>query len=124
MRALLGGAIATRLPETLGACLGGAFLAGVMHVPLGTALLVQRMSGCDAHGLTMLIVANYIACFLNPLTIFKQEPEEEELFRAADGATKAEATHWWHHLFRCSYAQVHVAEVEEAELTRDVSEET
>ena len=55
--------------------MGGAFLSGVMHVPLGTALLVQRMSGCDAHGFAMLLVANYIATFLNPYTLFKQENE-------------------------------------------------
>ena len=70
--ALAGPRFAHELPQTLGACLGGGFLAGVMHVPLGTALLVQRMSGCDAHGFTMLLVANYIATAVNPLTLFKQ----------------------------------------------------
>jgi len=73
---LLGSSYASVLPQTLGACLGSAFLAGVMHVPFGTALLCQRMTGCDAHGFAMLFVANYIACFFHRLTLFKQENEK------------------------------------------------
>ena len=73
--ALFGSAYSSVLPQTLGACVGSAFLSGVMHVPLGTALLCQRMTGCDAHGFAMLLIANYVSCFFNPLTIFKQENE-------------------------------------------------
>ena len=57
---------------SLGHCLGSAFLAGTMHTPFGTALLLQRMGGGDAIYTGMMILANYIAVSMNSLTLFGQ----------------------------------------------------
>ena len=88
MTTIFGSAYASVLPQTLGACLGSGFLAGVMHVPLGTALLGQRMTGCDAHGFAMLLVCNYIACFIHARTIFKQENEKVKDYVGPSGPSR------------------------------------
>ena len=44
-----------------------------MHTPVGTALLLQRMSGGDSVYFGMMLLANMIAVWFNPLTLFGQE---------------------------------------------------
>lgn len=58
--------------RSIGHCVGAAMLAGTMHTPLGTALLVQRMSNGDPLYFGMMLLTNYIACAVNTESLFGQ----------------------------------------------------